>query len=40
MRIQSLVESEETVCLLYKLNADHHIEIELNLDELDLTDAE
>ena len=23
-----------------KLNADHHIEIELNLDELDLTDVE
>lgn len=30
----------ETVCLLSKLNADHHIEIELNLDELDLTDVE
>ena len=25
----------ETVCLLSKLNADHHIEIELNLDELE-----
>lgn len=23
-----------------KLNADHHIEVELNLDELDLTDVE
>ena len=23
-----------------KLNTDHHIEIELNLDELDLTDVE
>ncbi len=30
----------ETVCLLSKLNANHHIEIELNLDELDLTDVE
>ena len=30
----------EMVCLLSKLNVDHHIEVELNLDELDLTDAE
>lgn len=30
----------ETVCLLSKFNANHHIEIELNLDELDLTDVE
>ena len=30
----------ETVCLLSKLNANHHIEIELNLDEMDLTDVE
>lgn len=30
----------ETVCLLSKLNTNHHIEIELNLDELDLTDVE
>ena len=30
----------ETVCLLSKLNVDHHIEVELNLDELDLTDVE
>ena len=30
----------ETVCLLSKLNANHHMEIELNLDELDLTDVE
>lgn len=30
----------ETVCLLSKLRADHHIEVELNLDELDLTAAE
>ena len=26
----------ETVCLLSKLNADHHTEVELNLDELNL----
>ena len=30
----------ETVCLLSKLNAEHHIEVDLNLDELDLTAAE
>lgn len=30
----------ETVCLLSKLRAEHHIEVELNLDELDLTAAE
>ena len=30
----------ETVCLLSKLNVDHHIEVELNLDEMDLTAAE
>ncbi|MDD7193708.1 MAG: 23S rRNA (uracil(1939)-C(5))-methyltransferase RlmD [Clostridiaceae bacterium] len=30
----------ETVCLLSKLNTKQHIEIELNLDELDLTDVE
>ena len=30
----------ETICLLSKLNANHHIEMELNLDELDLTDVE
>ena len=30
----------ETVVLLSKLNAKQHIEVELNLDELDLTDAE
>lgn len=30
----------ETVCLLSKLNVNHHIEVELNLDELDLTDVE
>lgn len=30
----------ETVCLLSKLKAGHHIEVDLNLDELDLTAAE
>ena len=30
----------ETICLLSKLNVNHHIEVELNLDELDLTDVE
>ena len=29
----------ETVCLLSKLNVEHHIEVELNLDEMDLTAA-
>ena len=33
-------ESVETVVLLSKLNANHHIEIELKMDELDLTSAE
>ena len=30
----------EMVCLLSKLNAGQHIEIDLSMDELDLTDAE
>ena len=30
----------ETVCLLSKLQSKEHIEIDLNMDELDLTDAE
>lgn len=30
----------ETVCLLSKLRSDHHIEVELKMDELDLTAAE
>lgn len=30
----------ETVCLLSKLHSEHHIEVDLNLDELDLTAAE
>ena len=33
-------EHLETVVLLSKLNTKQHIEVELNLDELDLTDAE
>lgn len=41
--IYDLVEwtcQEETVVLLSKLKVDHHIEIELKMDELDLTAAE
>ncbi|MCD8381797.1 MAG: 23S rRNA (uracil(1939)-C(5))-methyltransferase RlmD [Clostridiales bacterium] len=30
----------ETVCLLSKLRTDHHIEVELSMDEMDLTAAE
>lgn len=30
----------ETVCLLSKLNDKQHVEVELNVDELDLTSAE
>ncbi len=30
----------ETVCLLSKLHSDQHIEVELQMDELDLTAAE
>lgn len=30
----------ETICLLSKLNVEHHIEVEVNLDEMDLTAAE
>ena len=33
-------EHVETVCLLSKLNAKQHIEVNLEMDELDLTDAE
>ena len=32
--------SVETVCLLSKHNAKQHVEVGLNLDELDLTNAE
>ena len=35
-----MTEHCETVCLLSKLNAKQHIEINLDMDELDLTDAE
>lgn len=30
----------ETVCLLSKLRSDKHIEVEINLDEMDLTASE
>ena len=30
----------ETVCLLSKLNVEHHIEVEMNLEVMDLTAAE
>lgn len=30
----------ETICLLSKLNIDHHIEVEMNLDEMDLMATE
>ena len=33
-------ESVETVCLLSKLNTKQHIEVEIKMDELDLTAAE
>lgn len=32
--------SVETVCLLSKLNVNHHVEMKVNLDEMDLTKAE
>lgn len=32
--------SDETVCLLSKLNVKQHIEVELTMDEMDLTAAE
>lgn len=38
-RVQSR-EYDETVCLLSKLNVKHHIEVEITMDELDLTAAE
>lgn len=34
------VAKGETVCLLSKLNAKQHIEVDIHMDELDLTDAE
>ena len=30
----------ETVCLLSKLKSNHHIEVELKMDEMDLTSVE
>lgn len=30
----------ETVCLLSKLNVEYHIDVKVNLDEMDLTKAE
>ena len=39
--IQPIVSSHvETVCLLSKLKSTQHIEVELNMDELDLTSGE
>ena len=39
--IQSIASFHvETVCLLSKLKSTQHIEVEINMDELDLTDAE
>lgn len=38
VRISNMIV--ETVCLLSKLNVDHHIEVEIKMDELDLTAAE
>ena len=38
--IMEYIDEEETVCLLSKLNAKQHIEVEIKTDELDLTAAE
>ena len=38
--IVALTHHVETVCLLSKLNAKQHIEVDIHMDELDLTDAE
>lgn len=38
--IMPVVAHIETVCLLSKLNVKHHIEVEITMDELDLTAAE
>ena len=35
-----MIPHVETVCLLSKLHSDQHIEVELQMDELDLTSAE
>ena len=39
-KILAIGNHDETVVLLSKLNTKQHIEVELNLDELDLTAAE
>ena len=36
----TMTATVETVCLLSKLNAKQHIEVDIHMDELDLTDAE
>ncbi len=38
--LRKMRDNHETVCLLSKLNTKQHIEINLDMDELDLTDAE
>ena len=38
--IERLYFNDETVALLSKLNVDKHIDVEIKLDELDLTSAE
>lgn len=40
MKLVLLTSHVESVCLLSKLNVDHHIEVEIKMDELDLTAAE
>lgn len=40
MKLVLLTSHVETVCLLSKLNAKQHIEVEIKTDELDLTAAE
>lgn len=39
-KYQKISTYVETVCLLSKLNVKHHIEVEITMDELDLTAAE
>ena len=40
MKLVLLTSHVESVCLLSKLNAKQHIEVEIKTDELDLTAAE
>lgn len=40
MKLVLLTSHVETVCLLSKLNAKQHIEVEIKMDELDLTSVE